>query len=211
MRTEVASNSRLVDLYSKSGDLGSYASLLALDVDHEFGFTIMAAGAKAGHQRTQLASLIAETWVAALEDAAREEASTQLTGTFVDKSQNSTLTLVVDADRPGISLKSFITRGVDFHTSLRAVMKIPAEEEVSIRLYPTGLSKGNTIGFRAVIEALPHPVDDGAFSGNCQTWVAVDSLVYGSVGLDEFEIVVDRKGNAVEVRARGFRENLTRV
>jgi hypothetical protein len=205
-------NSRTIDLYTKSGDIGSYSSMLSLDVDHAFGFSILTASESASAQRTQLASIVAASWVTAFEDAAREEANAKLTGTFANMEQNSTLTLEVNSDRPGLGVRTFISRGVDTKMSLRRIMNIEdSKAKISIRLYPNGLSNDNIHGFRAVFEALPYPADTSIFNDNCHTWLTADSLIYGSIGLGNFEIVVNGTGEAVEVRARGFRETLTRI
>lgn len=65
---------RPVDIYTKSGDIGLYSAMLALDPDHGFGFSILTAGKKTGHVRDAVGSLLVENFVPALEEAAREEA-----------------------------------------------------------------------------------------------------------------------------------------
>ena len=37
-------NERLINLYTKSGDIGVYSGVLALSLDHDVGFIILGAG-----------------------------------------------------------------------------------------------------------------------------------------------------------------------
>ena len=67
--------------------------------------------------------------------------------------------------------------------------------------------------FTATLELLPYPEAQSrrpyALS-ECPNWLLVSNLAYAGIGLDEFEVVVDKEGRGVEVLARGFRERLVR-
>jgi hypothetical protein len=81
-----------------------------------------------------------------------------------------------------------------------------------VRLYPTGLKntkgvKATTTAWRAVHQVLPQPLDPGAFSQNCETWVAIDYVVYGAFGLDEFVFELDESGNATAIVPKVFQES----
>ena len=197
--------SRIVDLYTKSGDIGTYSGLLAVDIDHNIGFSILTAGSNASTQRNVLESLIATTWVPALEDAAREEALRSLVGTYSsgNASDNSSITLALDDDRPGLGISSWTSSDVDMLAAIGTNfygVSVGSNQTFSARLYPTTLVSGNEISFRAVYEALPYPEQVGLVSLNCITWVLVDSKEYGGIGIDDFVFRLDGNGTAVSPR-----------
>ncbi|OCL06944.1 putative beta-lactamase [Glonium stellatum] len=209
-------DTRMVDIYTKSGDLTVYSSLLGLVPDHNIGFSVLTAGKSSGLQRYTLASLISETWVPALESAAREEATARFAGTYSsDGTNNSTVTIELEDNRPGLDVTRWISDGIDFRSTLKLLLDNTTDPSVnmSIRLYPTSLTAGNSTSFRAVFETLPYePIQTkGVFASNCETWVSVDGFTYGSIGLDDFEFVLDGTlGKAVELKPRVLRTNLLR-
>jgi hypothetical protein len=206
---------RVVDMYTKEGDVGLYSSFLALDLDHHTGFTILAAGAETTAMVDGLAGLIAATFVPAFEQAAREAAAFNFAGTYIEPGTNSSsrLTLTTDVSRPGLGISDWISQGVDMLSVLKTLSGIKqADVFESIRLYPINLSARNKTGFRAVFEPLPKPKSSSPFSATCQSWTQIDALAYGLVGLDDFVIETDqRTGMAVAVLARGFRQRLVRI
>lgn len=54
---------RVVDIYSKGGDVGVYSTILALIPDHDIGFTILAAGAAPNAQIQPLKTAITDLFV----------------------------------------------------------------------------------------------------------------------------------------------------
>ncbi|KAF2807189.1 beta-lactamase/transpeptidase-like protein [Mytilinidion resinicola] len=222
--SSTTNTTRLVDLYTKSGDIPNYASALALDTDHNIGFSILAAGSQTTNNRGVLASLIANTWVPALEAAAREEANATYIGTYTDTKTNTTLEITTDADRPGLNVATFIANGVNFKDSILAFNDVTPEQaaaagvEVSIRLYPSGLSEGELVGFRAVVEILPYSPASllAPFDTWGDAWLTVDGTTYGAVGIDDFVFKLGGAGKtgtreAVEVLPRVLREGAGRV
>lgn len=209
-----ANNTRVVDIYAKSGDLGGsehyYGTLTALDMDHHFGFNILATGKKAGAVRWILGSIISEVWVNALEQAAREEADVKLAGTYESTAAGpaSNITFTLDDNRPGLGVSEWYNNGVNMIASLRAIEGIPTAANVSLRLYP--LNKfGDELVFRSVIEALPQTYVTGPMATNCITWPTVDSLFYGGAGFDEFAFKVE-KGVATAVTPAALRNTLVK-
>ena len=207
-----ANNTRIVDIYAKSGDLGGsenyYGTLTALDADHKFGYNILATGAKAGAVRWTLGSIIAEVWVNALEQAARDEAAEKFAGTYAssESSTHSNITFKMDDDRPGLGVSEWYNNGVDVLGSLRAYRKIPKAATLSLRLYPMN-KFGNELTFRSVIEVFPETYITGAMATNCITWPTVDGLFYGGNGLDEFAFTIEN-GTVTNVTPRAMRVTL---
>jgi hypothetical protein len=206
---------RVVDLYSKEGDIGLYSSLLVLDPDHNTGFSILAAGKATGAMVEALAGLITATFLPAFEEAAREDAIAVFAGTYVLSATNSSsnLTLTTDGSRPGITISEWFSNDVDMKNTtkiLNGFAQVAVSE--SIQLYPVGLVEGNKVAFRAVFESLPKPVSSTPFSGTCLSWESVDFLAYGLRGLDEFLFEVDSlTGKSGAVSPRALRERLVRI
>lgn len=199
--------SRVVDLYTKVGDLGEYTAMLALSPDHGVGFTVLAAG-KSSHESVALVSdLISTTLVPALEQCAKAQARKRFTGTYTLKSANSSVTITED-DGPGLNVSSWINNSGDITDMLKKHYK---SSEVSVRLYPTGLESPGRISFRALMQALPTPDGPGPFSRSCSTWQYVDILLYGNVGVGEFVFGLDNNGDVSSLSPRAMRVSLPKA
>lgn len=213
--TPGSKTTRIVDLYTKSGNLGAYGGQTVLSPDHDIGFSVYAAGASAALQSTILADVIAATWIPAFEAAAREQAQRNYAGTYAStdtSSLNSSITIALDNNRPGLGIESWISNGTDM---LKAYGQIPTVgaalgQVVSARLYPAGLRTGNQIAFRALFEVLPQPRVGKVFSGNCITWATAGAVGYGEVALGDFVLEVDEAGKAVSVNPKALRVVLER-
>ena len=81
---------------------------------------------------------------------------------------------------------------------------------ISIRLQPSGLETPGRISFLAVIYSKVSE-DAGPLVGSCFSWILLDSMVYGNVGLPEFEFALDHDGNAKSVSPWALRVTLARV
>jgi hypothetical protein len=204
---------RVVDLYTKSGDLPGYASLLVLIPDWDVGFTILSAGtyptSSPDANIAVLADIIASTVFPAIEVAAREEADAALSGNYASSNPNlnASLTIATNPNMPGLGVTSWISNGTDMLVSPFAGQ--------SIRLYPTGLktvlANGDVeLGYRAVFENPTAETIGGVFSSSCQTWMSVDAEYWGAVAMDEFVVMVGY-GVAKSVTLRVARVVLERV
>lgn len=213
--TAAANNTRVVDIYAKSGDLGGsehyYGTLSALDMDHDFGFNILATGKRAGAVRWILGSIISEVFVNAFEQAAREEARVKFAGTYKSTAAGrpaSNITFTLDDNRPGLGVGEWFNNGVDMIGSLRAMKSIPAAANISFRLYPLNRF-GDELVFRSVIETFPQTYVTGSMATDCITWPTVDSIFYGGAGFDEFAFKVE-KGVATAVTPAAMRNTLVK-
>lgn len=211
-RLSIGPNNRLVEMYTKAGDLPGYSSLLVLIPDWDIGFAILAAGDPTVSSVDKMVVLVAETiadiFLPSVEDAARSAADYTFSGTYTNSTSNSSVTLTTNPELPGIGLTSWISNGVNVLASEIA--------ESSASLYPTGLKKmtadGETVmGFRAVFEDTLETQVGGVFSQACVSWEMVDGTYWGEVGSDEFLIVVGVDGVATGVVPRIMREALGRV
>jgi hypothetical protein len=205
-----SNTTRLVDLYSKAGDVGMYSSFIGLDVDHGIGFSVLVAGNNTSPARYALATLLAQSFLPAAEEAAREEADAVFSGMyeFAAGGYNGSLSLSVD-ERPGLKLELEMN-GVDFRTLLVGAQGEPYAN-ASLRLYPAGLRDGNKRKMTAAFD--PVSVVSGSedpFGLACSSWAAVGALQYGGVGLDEFEVEMG-EGTVQTVTALGLRATFGRV
>jgi hypothetical protein len=212
-------NSRLVtDLYTKGGNYGPYGSLLVLSPDYDFGFVLLGAADK-GVDPHVYADVIADTMLPALEKAARVQAQTAYAGSYrsSDIALNSSIVISANDDTFGMSIDSFISNGTDFLELLTQLLYgyyTPAlAVATSVRLYPTNLhspqSYGSSIAFRAVYSS-EAPLDPGVFSPNCEVWVDVDAVTYGSLAWDEFVFNLDAEGNTESIEIPFIRTTLNK-
>ncbi|KAE8441352.1 hypothetical protein EG329_005501 [Mollisiaceae sp. DMI_Dod_QoI] len=215
LRLNVSPNNRLVDLYTKAGDLPGYSSLFVLARDWDIGFSVLTAGPSATSNSRILAGLVSDAISQAIEDAARAEAETNFSGTYETKDQslNSSISLTTDAAKPGLGVSRWINNGTNMLSSSVEEASISAP---SVRLYPSGLKRdiGNgevELGFRAVFEDLKAGTIGGLFGNGCETWVGVDGTYWGSVSTDEFLVTIGKDGKAKSVVPRALRVELLRT
>lgn len=140
---------RVIDVYTKSGDLGLYHALMGLIGDYDLVLTVLAGGLEVSvdpETRTEIFSAVLETLLPAIDCATRAEANSHV-GTFIDKKTNSSLTLRMD-DGPGIIIESFQVQGFDVlsHISSYSIgsaeAALPGNKKpfVEGRLYPVDIT-----------------------------------------------------------------------
>ncbi|PVH78851.1 beta-lactamase/transpeptidase-like protein [Cadophora sp. DSE1049] len=211
-RIDTAANNRIIDIYTKTGNLPGYDTLLVLVPSLDIGFNVLTAGVNTPTNVIMLSNLLSDTLIPAAEAAAREEATTTYAGTYASSntSLNSSITLAIDDSKPGIGVTSWISNGTNMLTPSSFV------SGSSVRLYPTGLSRtveGSTdveVGFRAVFENLASDGVGGTFTTSCQSWGQVDAVYWGTVGSDEFVVRVGSDSKAKGVSPRALRVELVR-
>ncbi|KAH8646036.1 beta-lactamase/transpeptidase-like protein [Tricladium varicosporioides] len=226
-------SSRIVDVYTKNGVIGAYASYMILIPDYDVGFTILAAGV--GTNADVLAGFIADSFLPALEEASRTQAAKTYAGTY--KSGASTFTLTTDATVPGISLSNWINNGtavvplfpifislaVGDTGTANALLQyyesgVPLidPKDVTVRLYPSGLRSSTVKGqqivsFRAVFGIATPIVDTSPFADTRAGWEIADVIVYGNSGLDEFIFTIDANGKVLSAENTFLRQVLQKV
>ncbi|EDN07365.1 predicted protein [Histoplasma mississippiense (nom. inval.)] len=229
-----SSSPRLVDFYTKFGDLGRYGSAIALIPDYDVGFTVLAAGANPGRQRTLLADLISSLLITTLEKEARTQAREAFAGTYTSTYNENDMTTVVkisdekDSPGPGLAIDSFYLNGVSFEDIVGAFIgeRRGTFPKVGLRLQPTGLtaryanrSRGSVrsrTSFRVIAEirepgANNNLTKENIFSGPCKTWMSIDGLRYGGRSIDELVFELDEAGKAVALETRITQQTLLRT
>ncbi|TAQ86534.1 hypothetical protein B7494_g5150 [Chlorociboria aeruginascens] len=213
MRMTIPPNDRVLDLYTKTGDLPGCSTILALIPDWDLRFTIFSAGDEPHSIVAALTNLIGELFLPAVEIAAREEAVRDFARSHIssDEALNSSITNSTDDSKPGLGVTSWISNGTD-------ILSLPANVTFAgpnVQLYPTSLKKVNAdretmLGFRAVYEELSLPTYEGLYP-TWWSWAIVDSTYWGSLTSDEWLFAVDASGLAVSATPRITRVELVRI
>lgn len=230
----VTADGRLIEVYTKTGDITGYDATFCLVPDYDMVASILTAGFEAGSAAVfKLCSDAVRELLPALEKAGRAEARHSMAGAYADAATNSTLTLVVDEAGPGLSVTDWVVRGVDVN---RNYVNYAAADGhfvddgpyVPSRLYPSGLKASGIAGVGGGGES--HQVswrvhwdtgtpqqnaetDDGyAWAGfHCFTWAELDRLIYRFNALDDVVATVGVDGVATSLELRGYRVQLRRV
>lgn len=203
-----SSATRLVDMYTKAGDVGLYSSMIVVVPDYDIGFTVFVAGeGQRQFVRVYLAEMLRDHFLPAMEELAAKDAETVYGGTYVDESTNSTVTVALSPDRVGLGLGNWVSRGVDMQEDgkgFKGLYGSDVDGDIELRLQPMGLVDEN--GRRLAFRIIPK---DSAFPDNflwrCFSWAQVDALAYGGIGVDEVVFELDGDGRAQAVDLRGFR------
>lgn len=224
MRTHgLTRDGRVIDLYTKSGDLGPYKGNLVLIPDFDVTFAILMGGPDANSAAVTMAvGQIVELLIPALDEVAKEEAKKNFAGTYTDEETNSTVTLSLD-DGPGLLVTELVMRDIDVLENYALYVATqggapPSEKiEVTPRLYSSGLQADDQLGFRAMFytgsvegdaqleEQLPF-IPDVA----CNAFFQLDRVNYGMNAMEDFVFSVSEEGCAEELEARFWRVKLGR-
>lgn len=203
---------RRVDLYTKAGDIGLYSSTIALSPDHNTGFTVLVAGDNSHAMTTTIAEVVADIMLPALDEVAKGQALERFGGTYALTSGSSNFSITITADDgPGLVVSAWTSSSVDMIESLMTLQGVTDRSAMSIRLQPSGLETPGRISFLAVIYTLDVSEDAGPLVGSCLSWMLLDSMVYGNIGLPEFEFALEHDGDATSLSIRALRVTLARV
>ncbi|KAK3328096.1 beta-lactamase/transpeptidase-like protein [Cercophora scortea] len=137
------------------------------------------------------------------------------------RTMNSTLTISVDANKPGLGVTNWISNGTDMAFISVAIGANITDDyfskvKPSVRLYPTGAEEevaggGKRVAFKAVFEDLSLAEKKASFSSDCTSWVSVTAVVYGSKPLDMFIFDFDKDGKVTGVENAALRVKLDKV
>ncbi|KAI1735724.1 beta-lactamase/transpeptidase-like protein [Xylaria scruposa] len=206
-----SNHTRVVDLYTKNGDLGGYSALFVLSPEHNFGFSLLIASPTTADESPAVAlsiigDVVTSTMISAFEQAARDEAAYNFAGVYV--SANMSLTISVDDGHPGLKLSNWTMGDKDV---LELYTGVP-NAQADARLYPMDLESNGEIAFRAVYERAREASQTSqpgvVFSQGCLPWGGVAALHYGKIAFDDFVFKVDDKGRATALVPRITRQTL---
>ncbi|KAI9150104.1 Beta-lactamase-like protein [Paramyrothecium foliicola] len=233
---QITTDGRLIDVYTKSGDLGLYHALMGIVPDYDIVVSVMTAGQEVtfdAHARTKMFSAIISHLLPAIEKAGKDEVAspTGYSGTYVDESTNSTIVLEVD-DGPGLSISEFRVRGFDvlnnigFYSLQGAEgLKDPKKPKPAVvgRLYPTKSGQSKThalvgnVAWRAAFDAKTDEqkthLDDQIFfkDASCETWFSYDRASYNYQSLAEFVYHRNQAGEVRSIKNPAFGVTMAKV
>lgn len=198
----ITADKRLIEFYTKGGDVGTYHSLLTLIPDYNITIVNLSAGNEtSGDMMAAVTSTIVKILLPELERIGRQDGAAKYAHVYSDAAAQSALTLEVD-DGPGLSVKSFVVRGVDILAKYYLFLDPfsiggPAPPPATVRLYPTDVVLGARQSWRAVFTTQTAEeqaaIDNAVFwkGGSCQTWVTLDRAIYQYKSADEFVFVME--------------------
>ncbi|KAK5992288.1 Beta-lactamase-like protein [Cladobotryum mycophilum] len=219
--TNLTPDKRVIDVYTKSGDLPGYSVYMLMLPDYSVGATVMVAGADAYAPSELLLDVVTKALVPAVDSLAREQARAVYTGRYTGasgtgnhtnningtNSTNSTassLDLIID-NGPGLKIKRWINNGKSILQALAANQGVPVQS-LDARLYPVGEKNRWRLSFETIGTGKE---DLSAPSKTCHNWFQVDALRWASLPVDEFQFNVEN-GIVKGVRNLGLRANLSR-
>jgi len=212
------STGHVVDVYTKEGDLGLYAGILALVPDFDIGFVVNAAGGKSGSDSVLVSSvlsdMIVDAFLPAVEKVAEQQANKAYAGEYTAAAVGSKLnsSMVISTKDSGLTIESWISNGTQILEALPLLLPVKG-----LQLYPTGLRKrvgkgGMKVGWRAVLEYPLFGSNNGSFvAGPSDTWADNIEVSYGGVTANDFVFELDGKGQVVNVEPRIMRATLGKL
>ncbi|OAQ78088.1 beta-lactamase family protein [Purpureocillium lilacinum] len=162
--------SPILDVFTKSGAVGPYASYFGLAPDFDAGFAILAhdATVKDGGLDLNVYADVASEALESLLGLAARQSAMRFGGTYGgDKDR-----LVLSQGSPGLEVKDFKLDGVDMMAVAARQLGI-MPKDLDYRLYPTNVKDARHHQFVAVFQDRAAPVDMG--TPTCITWQSVDA------------------------------------
>ena len=218
---------RISDLYTKSGGQAGYGTLFALSPDHKIGYSVLVAGPAALQDRWTLRAIAGQSFVVAAEHAGRKNAALNFAGTFIDPTNSTTnLTLSIAEDRPALNLDSLYVLGFDVRFAVYSpdAATLPPQN-LTVQLYPTNLNSRYANGsqlltYRGVGGLTPAPpralIDGGStlFDDSCISWFNTafneDTITDTGEFYDTFLLVVE-DGKLIKVILPSVNVTMERV
>lgn len=214
---------RMVQVYTKQGDLGNYHAALVLSPEHELGWVVLTGGTpdstNPSNIRTELMNTFGTMFLPMAEQKARQEALPRFNGTYVDEATNSSVVVLATDELPGLVVPSLISRGAQIIGPASPLIAEYGAGETA-RLFPSQMrtmskrengsgSYESRLGFRATFfkETEPGMIEDPCL----YTWTSLGAPTYGMNSLDDwvFELGEDGKAEALDVRM--MRLKMTRL
>ncbi|KAL7949739.1 beta-lactamase/transpeptidase-like protein [Trichoderma barbatum] len=206
----------IVDLYTKSGSVGVYQTLLILIPDYQVTFTILAAGPDGAAALRVATEIAIQTLLPALEKVTKAESCSKHCGKYTPAGavKNSSLVIAVD-DGPGLLLKEWTHQGHDIIAAGQAYANATRGGQLNaVRLFPTGLQTGSQTAYRALFETIPSQYDPSVhmvFDPVARVWATPDQLMYGGIAADDFVFHLNAGGSLAAVEPRVLREVYNKV
>ena len=216
------SHGRTIDLYTKSGSLGQYNSLLLISPDYGVALSMLVAGPSSAAVVEVASEIVLQSLIPTLENQTFYEACKALCGTYEssDRSKNSSLT--VSVDNHGLQVERWINQGVDYLAVIQAYASQTGSPPIKVALQATNLgyssySQGNDVrshrvAYRAIFERTTESTGQHRIMDpSAGLWSSVDTPMYGEIAVDNFVVHFDHSGVAFAIEPRVMRDTLYKV
>ncbi|CAK7228514.1 hypothetical protein SBRCBS47491_006930 [Sporothrix bragantina] len=185
-------NSTILDVFTKNGVVGAYASYFGLSPDLGAGFAILAHDTSGSTPDLNAYADIVSLALLDLESLAAEEAAAFFAGNYTGDAQTGNVAEIQSPnDGYGFVVADLVVDGVDLRNQTAAAAGI-ALENLDYRIYPSNVVQEAQHLFLAVFQDKTAPVD--ADTPTCITWQDVGSL--GQDIAEQFVFGVDESGLA---------------
>lgn len=213
------SHGHTIDLYTKSGSLGQYNSLLVVSQDYGVALSIMTAGSSSSAVMEVVSEMVLQTLIPALENQMLLEECDRLCGIYSSSDQNKNSSLTLSVDTNGLQIERWINRGVDFLAAIQTYASQTNSPPIQrVLLQATNLespSDGQDGGFRRVRYRAIFETSTSERAGptrimpqSANQWATIDTPMYGEIAFDDFIFHFDHAGNAFAIEPRVMRDTL---
>jgi len=135
--SSTSKTTRIVDIFTKQGGGQTYTTLIALSPAHNVGISILTAGPQSGAALQVIRKLSLEMWIAAAEQAAREAADANSSGSYSLSGGNSSLELGLHPNEPGLFMSKLVSNGSDILELARGL--VGKQGKFGLWFYPMNL------------------------------------------------------------------------
>ncbi|GAB1320018.1 Beta-lactamase-like protein sdnR [Madurella fahalii] len=199
---------RNVDVYTKQGGGGTYTSLLGLSPDHGIGISILTAGNDSQAAFDTIKQAFLDIWLAAAEQAARDQAQANYEGTYAH-ADNSSVVVTLYPGEPALFVDRVVSNGTDVLALIISNTGALSGKsgKPGLWLYPMGIVDG---GKRIAFRGWPGLQGEKP-AETCGSWAESDRLRWGNYPGDLYVFELDEDGNATGLEAPALGKTLSRV
>lgn len=170
-------NSTVLDVFTKNGYVGAYASYFGLSPDLGAGFAILSHDTSGTAADLNAYADIVSLVLLDLEALAANEAAAYYSGNYTGQSGSGDIAVIQSpSDGYGFVVTDLIVDGIDLRNETAFAADIVLEN-LDFRIYPSNVVQGTKSLFVAVFQDKTAPVD--ADTPTCITWQEVGSLGSG--------------------------------
>ena len=192
----------VVDIYTKSGNVGRYSSYFGLAPAYDVGFAILAVNSEGQAPDLNAYADITLGGLLQVDALGRAEASETLAGKYKSSDSDSILEVEVTDSDPGIVITTLTVNGSNWLAKLAKLAGIDKTKFLDLRMYPTNLEQSVDDGgkqqvFQGVIQDKSALADAG--TSTCVSWQTVGKLNKNGEPLDRFLIEFNKRGVAKAV------------
>ncbi|EEU35573.1 uncharacterized protein NECHADRAFT_52335 [Fusarium vanettenii 77-13-4] len=184
--------SPVLDVLTKSGTIGQYASYFGLTADFNAGFAILAHDSTVKDRKLDLnvhADIVSES-LGYMQAFAAKELAQRYAGSY-EAANGGAAVLNITENGPGLEIQRLSIGKVDVKTETAKKLGIKVAD-LDFRIYPTNVQDKSKHQFVAVFQDRSAPIDKG--TPTCITWQEVGAVA----GVEDiFVFLLDKDGSVV--------------